>query len=611
MSRHAPRTAFLALFTIFLPFLAIPAPPALEDVIPADTVMVILVDNLPGLRAELNDLPLMRAWEDPAIQAAILHFSGLEVLSDLPEWLLADEQSDTGSDDPHTQLLKSLTGQVAIMLDLDALMAASSGDSPAEDHQLPTGISLLAQIEGHEQEVAALLSTAAGDDVEADAAAMILPEGTWKIARGVLAISGTPEGADALAAALDGVTKAAPLSGGAGFQTMRRHAANSDIELLVNLEPLMGMAQEALNSGTEYAFSDNPLGVTAQDVLRGLGLDVFRSLWFSLHLSPEATETTAGITFSEERGLIRLAAFQTLPAGRRLHLPNESVDATAYGFDFPAMWKALMEITTDISPVMGAAMEAQIAQMSAQLGIDLGKEIPGAFTGQFASASFLHPLPSGVEITAREDFTRMLSQALSQVWVAELNPENRLEEAIAALTPILAATGMTISTRTVDGHVLQILTPAAADDTSSAVEKTAITTSSPEDQETVTAAWIIDDHYLVAGKGHLEDLVAVLTGLDDDGPGIWGVKKVRTSLGHLAEDAFTIQYKDSGLLMKAFVGTLLTSLPAAEDGGPGMGPDEAGQLADALARLIPTSVSAGYRTPGEIVFKVRLLHGTP
>ena len=34
-------------------------------------------------------------------------------------------------------------------------------------------------------------------------------------------------------------------------------------------------------------------------------------------------------------------------------------------------------------------MEAQIAQMSAQLGIDLGNAIPGAFAGEFAWASFL------------------------------------------------------------------------------------------------------------------------------------------------------------------------------------------------------------------------------
>jgi len=59
------------------------------------------------------------------------------------------------------------------------------------------------------------------------------------------------------------------------------------------------------------------------------------------------------------------------------------------------------------------------------------------------------------------------------------------------------------------------------------------------------------------------------------------------------------------------VGQLLKALPADEDGGSGMGPDEAEQLAEAMARLLPVSVSAGYRTPGEIVFKVRLLHGTP
>ena len=97
MSRHAPRTAFLVLFALFLPLLAVSAPPTLEDVIPADAGIVILVDDLPGLREELPDLPLMRAWEDPAIQAAILHFSGLEELPDLPEWLLTEEQSDAAS----------------------------------------------------------------------------------------------------------------------------------------------------------------------------------------------------------------------------------------------------------------------------------------------------------------------------------------------------------------------------------------------------------------------------------------------------------------------------------------------------------------------------------
>ncbi|MCZ6650165.1 MAG: hypothetical protein O7D35_05795, partial [Acidobacteria bacterium] len=372
MSRRAPRTAFLALFTLFMPLLALSAPPALEDVIPADASIVVLVDDLPGLREELPSSPLMRAWEDPAIRAAILQFSGLEELPDLPVWLLGEEESDAGSDDPHVQLLNSLTGQVAIMFDLEVMDSMQS-----EDDHLPSGFSLLAQIEGHEKAVADLLSSGGGDEAAAESATTVsLPAGTWKIARGVLAISGAPDGAEALVAALEGASETAPLSTGAGFQTMRRHAANSDLEVLVNLAPVMDLAQKALDS-EEGALPDNPLGIAPQDLLRGLGLDVFRSMWFSLRLSPEVTESTGGITFAEERGLIRLAAFQPLPAGRHLPLPAEAIDASTFMFDFSAAWKAALEITTDISPVIGAAMEAQIVQMSAQLGIDLGKEIPG------------------------------------------------------------------------------------------------------------------------------------------------------------------------------------------------------------------------------------------
>ena len=64
MSRHAPRTAFLVLFALFLPLLAVSAPPALEDVIPADAGIVILVDDLPGF-----------AWSAlaPGSEAAVFH----------------------------------------------------------------------------------------------------------------------------------------------------------------------------------------------------------------------------------------------------------------------------------------------------------------------------------------------------------------------------------------------------------------------------------------------------------------------------------------------------------------------------------------------------------
>jgi len=591
---------------MLLPGLAAAAAPALEDMIPADADMVLLVDDVPGLLRDWPNLPLARAWSDPAVQDLLQGFAGDGEVPELPVWLQNPGDDEAAETDPHARLVRSLTGQIAIIIDMESF--SETGGDGEDSHRMPTGVVILAQVDGNEDTITALLTVpeavegaegeAGADDAGEDVLPFALPEGTWTVANGVLVVSASPEETAAQVALLAGETEVLPLSSGDGFQAMRRHSAAGGIEMLVNLEVLVAKLTAELASG-EAAFADNPMGVTPQAMLDGLGLDVFRAGWLSLRPAPEATDMTYGLTFSEERGVVRMLAFEPLPGDRRLPLPDSAVDATAFAYDLPGAWQAMTEILTQVSPAMGAAMEAQIAQMSAQMGIDLVKEIPGAFAGEFATATFMDEAAAGQGITLAE-----YEDHLSQVWVATLREGHRMGEALQALTPMMGAAGITQTTRTVEGKVLNVISvPDVYVEDGVVVED--------EEGDGPVFAWSVGEKYLVAVKGSIDDLIMVMNGLEKGGRGIWGDADVKALMQTLPAGAAAVQYQDSSRMLSGMMSSLLMGAGAGAAGDDNLTADQNQQLSDLIGRLITESIAAMYRSTGELVGQGRVLHGQP
>jgi hypothetical protein len=603
--RRLTRPHLMAVLLLLLPGLTAAGAPALEDLLPADADMVLLVDDVPGLLQDWPNLPLARAWNDPAVQDMLQKYAGEGELPELPVWLQNPGEAPEAETDPHARLVRALTGQLAIVVDMDRFSTSEDHDS---GHQLPQGIVILAQVDGNEDTIVELLTPPEeAVDVESnDTTPQLfqLPEGSWQIQNGILVVTSTRDETAAQLALLSGATEALTLSASDGFQAMRRHSTAGGFEMLFNLEVLAARLMAEMASGEE-PMADNPLGVTPQALFDGLALDVFRAGWLTVHPAPDATEMTYGMTYSEERGLVRLLAFQPLPGDRRLPLPDDAADATAFAYDLPAAWEAATEIATQISPALGVAMEAQIAQMSAQVGIDLVKEIPGAFAGEFATATFMDETAMAVPVSSPEDYPEMMSQ----VWVATLRQGHRMGEALDALMPMLAATGVTPTTRTVGGKVLNVIAISGMD----SFDEDPVQEESSEDDAPVFA-WSVGDEYLVAVQGDTADLIRVMNGLEQDGPGIWGTSKVKSVVNSLPEGAAVIQYQDSSRLLGGLISTMLMGAgmgAAGDDEAGAVSAEQQQQLADAVGRLITQSAAAMYKSSGELVGRGRVLHGTP
>ena len=127
-------SARLILFVALLLVASAPAvadTPALEEVIPADTGMVVLVRDLPGLRHDMNQSPWITTWdaahEDGSLAAAL----GVDNWPEIRALLgLGMGDGDAASQHPFLELL---SGQVALLMDTATLLDGTFNSE--ETHQ--------------------------------------------------------------------------------------------------------------------------------------------------------------------------------------------------------------------------------------------------------------------------------------------------------------------------------------------------------------------------------------------------------------------------------------------------------------------------------------------
>lgn len=587
MSRSLSLSATLILCLTLFPALSTAAPPSLPDVISSEADLVLLIEDLPALRRSLPDLPLVRAWDDPAINRLLVQLIGEDELPDISQWL--SPAGDEAATDPHSMLLAQLSGQFAVAMDLKAMDEADDGEE-GSGHHLPDGVVFLAQVEGNAEMVRNILGDLAGDD---QAGGMTLPEGAWMVENDVLILSGSAQATLAMARGLTGADGIDSLSSTAGFQAMRAAGANPDIEILLDVTAVVDGLKADI-AADEADMADNQLGILPEDLYRGLGLEVFQSAWLSIRPAIDVTSVTSGLSFRENRGLIRLAAFKPLDSDQRLPLPANAVDASNYAFDVATAWQALQDILNDVSPILGAAADAQLAQLSAQAGIDLAGHLSGAFTGHFATASFLPPDTSANVLMSPE----VLQDLMSEIVVATLNEEHGLDEVMSAIAPFLGAAGLAPATLDLSGRTLN--TYQTVDEEGQPL---------PAGEGESIMGWIIQGQHLVAGKGHPEAFSAVLKTLASGSGGLWKERRVQSALEQHSEGAAALQFQDSGQIFSE----MLTMLAGAAE----MNEAESAEalrdpeLAAAFTRLMDITTSAIYRNSNTLVMENRIIHGTP
>jgi hypothetical protein len=177
-------------------------------------------------------------------------------------------------------------------------------------------------------------------------------------------------------------------------------------------------------------------------------------------------------------------------------------------------------------------------------------------------------------------------------------------EALQALTPMMGATGIMPTTRTVEGRVLNVISvPDLHVENDIVVED--------EEGDGPVFAWSVGEKYLVAVKGSIDDLIMVMNGLEKDDRGIWGDADVKALMQTLPAGAAAVQYQDSSRLLGGMMSSLLMGAGAGAAGDGNVSAEQNQQLSGLVGRLITQSIAAMYRSTGELVGQGRVLHGQP
>lgn len=617
--------------------------PRLEDVLPAGAPLVFLVEDAPGLKGKWEVTPFGRTWADAGVQKffapALDRFrEGFE------EGAAKNPDAKEGMD-----LLKEVPalfqGQVAIYLS-DDLSWTSQGGRPPQAMEIPEpGMEgeeppakpvgdAEAEEEEEEPEAAqprgvllAELKDKAGDWAKLNGRAMELEQkraaakgeelrevteefqgetlhvrekirkgktreaSTWAVVDGFL-VMGEPkaEVQKAIAALKKGAAES-PLSASATFQKVRRRCPKTDVLLYANLEPWMALAKKAM------AEEANPMMGDPEAMAKALGLDVLQGAFLSATFEASASEMDLGILYSENRGVVRLLAFQEGAATRPAFLPEDAVQFSSSRFSVKALWDAVMDVLQACSPMLGAMAQNGLDQFTKQNGVDLRKDLVGNLGDEFLGASVLVREAGKPVDLASDDQLFALSLADTKSFDTALDTAVRSMARLPAGAEPGEAAEM-FETRDYLGHTIHVLKQPIP--------------AGPQGGEK-HLQYAVADRWLLVSLGKGGALEAALAALAKPGKSVWERAEVKEALETLPAGASGLGYSDLGVL----VGGLFEQAASAQlamammGGAEGFCDPTAKPDGKEIGKLWGPCASAQYRDADGLLFRTRLLHPKP
>lgn len=542
------RTAVaLCLMTLSAPAVHADGPPRLETILPAETSLLILVEDAPTLLSEWPESPLGQTWADPQVTSFL---APMRASMKIDRWEGITREA-TGY--PLSKILESFTGQAAFVLrDFDlgspdehnpsfALMAHVGDkhevirellamDLKRSRKEAPEGVQVRELEEEFEAESLHVRQLLTDDEVE-EGLGWAIVDGTYFMAE--------PK---AFLQELVDAAKAGPPTGlgsSTQFQKLKRRTPASDVLLYVNLQSFVPALRASLQDEQEA----NPMGVTAEALIDALSLETLEAFYISGKVTRVETALDLGLLYRGDRGVTRLLAYQPGPPKLPDFFPAGTAAASVANFSIPNTWEALKEILQTMNPMLSGMLDASLQQLSATAGFDvelnlvgsLGKTVVGAqfqrepeHPGEHPSLARMDTL-FGVEIGDRQSFEMAL-------------------EGIKSLT----------------GQGMELF------DEREYLGETIYVSKQPLPKEIVgepeqKLAYTFGNGYLFISLGSTAPLEAVLSGSGDRKRTIWKRKDVKAALRSIPRDVSAVSYYNVG----SFVESVIDSMAQVESLGAG------------------------------------------
>lgn len=543
-------TAALAPVFVFTATL-LPAAPAvpLVNLVDEQALFAISVTDVPALLRGWDASAFASTWNDPQVAKFI---APLRAEMKIDEW---DAKTRAATGLSVRELLALAEGEALFAMPSFDFSKLESDDAPPfliaievgeqadkirkiladslAEENLSEETAEFSGVQVHTRPQTKRADTDDSDDMDAAAKAKEPATVSWAIVDGVWLVSAEKQRVFATIDAIQQGGVGAALGKSERFLRTRQRTGDSQLLFYVNLPAIYPAMRDAVvlaKAKAKDAGTRNPMGFDPETMFAALGLDALGECFVGFRLDEKESRIDAGLLYSEERGLLKLLAYQPGPAARPDWIPAKWPNVSIASFSVPKAYEGLEELFNGINPSMYAGVQAQISALNKTLRIDLKRDLIGSIGDVLISA---HAVPPGVAAGATPSITEM-----DQLIAVSLSNEAAFSKSIEAIKNVAGPIiDQVLTKRDYLGHALHTFTP-------------------PQRQEGQAVrgfSYAIANGMLLVGIGSPATVENALQGMVANEGLFWKRDDVQAALADVPADASGIQVQDLRVMIASFV----------------------------------------------------------
>jgi len=512
----------------------------LINLVDENAPVVVSVHDVPALLKNWDKSPWARTWNDEQMKKFL---APLRARMKIDEW---DERCKAESG--------YTVGELIAMAKGEALLTLTNANFPmGADEPNPAEIPLFAALEVGDNGAKIAKIIAANDEKEhttvrtEDFSGVTIhvyvkaeekgdhEEFTWAMADGVWLLSPSKatlqKGIDALK---KGKTASA-LSDSERFLQIRKQCGDANFTFLVNVQALYPAIKKAVEARAA-ATGAQPLGLPPGAILAALGLDAIKDFYVGIGIGEESTDLNGGLTYSEQRGILKLLAYHDGPVAQPAFVSAKWITVTSARFSLFEAYTALRELLDSVSPALGGMVQGQIKGLNKQLGVDLERDLLGSLGDEIVAANAMRP---GASADTPAPFTEF-----DQLYAFSLQNAATFTNAVEALKRMAGPQPDKLFEKR--EYLNQTIYTYAAAKTGPGQKG---------------FSYAITPKYLFIAAGTPAVLETALQGLDGKQPTLWQQPEVKEALADVPAKACTLQYQNTRAMIGSAVETMVQLAP--------------------------------------------------
>jgi len=532
------RLAFVGLFIACVARIHAAMP--LINLVDENAPFVLSVHDVPALLKNWEKSPWAQTWNDEQMKKFL---APLRARMKIDEW---DERCKAESGYTVTELLTMAKG--------DAVLALTSMDFPmGEGEPSPADLPLFLAIEIGDNAPRIGKIIAANDEKEhasvriEEFAGVKLhiyvkadekgggEEFVWAMADGVWLLSPSKTTLQKSIDALQKGKAATSLGESERYLKIRKQCGDSSVTLLVNMQSIYPAIKKAVDAKAEKS-GVQPMGMPPGVILAALGLDAMKDFYIGVNMGEGATEFNGGLTYTEQRGILKLLAYHDGPAAMPAFVSAKWITVTSMKFSLLDTYTAIRELLEAMNPAVGGMVQGQIKGLNKQLGVDLEHDLLGSLGDDVIVASAPHAAAS---VDAPVPLTEF-----DQFYALSLQNATAFTNAVEALKRMVGPQADKLFEKR--EYLNQTIYTYAASKTGAGQKG---------------FSYSITPKYLFMAVGTPATIETALQGLDGKQRSLWQLPEVKEALADVPAKACSVQYQDTHAMIGSLIETVVQVAP--------------------------------------------------